>query len=116
MKRNLWYTLEGHKPKPVSLEQWGQLFSEENLHKRVVGKTSVGEVEVSTVFLGVDHNFSNTGPPILFETMIFGGKHDQYQERYATWEEAEAMHKAACELAFHPKWWEFWRWWGLVTW
>src|SRR5215471_17514474 len=26
---------------------------------------------VSTVFLGLDHNYSGVGPPIVFETMIF---------------------------------------------
>lgn len=39
------------------------------------------------------------GPPIVFETMIFGGANDEYQERCSTWEEAEAMHKRACKLA-----------------
>ena len=33
--------------------------------------------------------------PILFETMIFGGEHDQYQERYATREEAVEGHARA---------------------
>ena len=60
---------------------------------RMVATDFVGEVKVSTVFLGVDHNFSNQGPPILFETMVFGGMLDREQQRYATWEKAEAGHK-----------------------
>ena len=28
----------------------------------------------------------------------FGGEHDQYQERYCTWDEAEKGHQIACEL------------------
>jgi hypothetical protein len=56
------------------------------------------KVYVSTVFLGLDHSFGE-GPPQLFETMIFGGEHDEYQERYSTWDEAEAGHKKACKLA-----------------
>ena len=59
---------------------------------RVVGRTIVGGSEVSTVFLGIDHGFTSSGPPILFETMVFGGKHDDYTMRYATWEEAEKGH------------------------
>ena len=55
-------------------------------------------IEVSTIFMGLDHNFSNEGPPILFETMVFGGALDQEQARYATWEEAEAGHKAMVEM------------------
>ena len=52
---------------------------------------------VSTVFLGMDHSFDG-GTPVLFETMIFGGEYDQFQERYCTWDEAEEGHKVACEL------------------
>lgn len=51
---------------------------------------------VSTVFLGLDHRFGGEGPPILFETMIFGGKLDQYQERCCTYAQAIEMHAIAC--------------------
>lgn len=56
-------------------------------------------ITVSTVFLGIDHNYGPEGPPILFETMIFGGPHNNYQRRYCTWDEAEQGHAQACELA-----------------
>jgi hypothetical protein len=52
-------------------------------------------VRISTVFLGIDHNHLRQGPPILFETMIFGGPYDQYMDRYCTWAEAEAGHARA---------------------
>lgn len=55
-------------------------------------------VRVSTVFLGLDHQFGD-GPPILFETMIFGGAHDQFQRRYYTWAEAVNGHAYALNLA-----------------
>jgi len=32
---------------------------------------------------GLDHNFLREGPPILFETMIFGGRHDEFLNRCA---------------------------------
>ena len=38
--------------------------------------------------------------PILFETMIFGGEHHEYQERYTTWDEAIKGHKEAVALVF----------------
>lgn len=67
---------------------------------RIVAQTGDRKVvQVSTVFLGLDHRFGDQGPPPLFETMIFGGEHDEYQERCSTWEEAEAMHTEACKLA-----------------
>lgn len=55
-----------------------------------------GSISVSTVFLGIDHGYN--GQVLLFETMIFGGEHDGYQERYTTWEEAVSGHKIACDM------------------
>jgi hypothetical protein len=55
---------------------------------------------ISTVFLGLDHGFG--GPPKLFETMIFedsGSGEEIYMARCFTYEEAEAMHKAAVTCA-----------------
>jgi len=63
----------------------------------IVQQTTFEEIKVSTVFLGIDHAFGS-GPPLLFETMIFGGKYDEYQERYSTWAQAEAGHEVACAL------------------
>jgi hypothetical protein len=50
----------------------------------------VDGVTVSTIFLGINTSF--IGPPRLFETMVFGGEYDMEQERYSTWDEAEAGH------------------------
>ncbi len=47
---------------------------------------------VSTVRLPFDHSWGD-GPPQLFETMVFGGAHDEWQERYATAEVAQAGHR-----------------------
>ncbi len=55
------------------------------------------EVQVSTVFLHMDHSF-NGGPPLLFETMVFGGLHDNHQVRYTSWEEAEIGHNEICQM------------------
>lgn len=49
----------------------------------IVAKTMVGDVKISTVFLGINCAFDG-GMPLLFETMIFGGPHDCYQRRYVT--------------------------------
>ena len=66
------------------------------------GHKAIGEVRVSTIFLGVDHRIElveSARPPIVFETMIFGGAHDGYQDRCATYDEALAMHEKAVRLA-----------------
>ncbi len=65
---------------------------------RLVAHTHLGDVLVSTVFLGLDHQWAS-GPPLLYETMIFGGPHHRYQERYATREQAEKGHAEAVALA-----------------
>lgn len=57
-------------------------------------------VKVSTVFLGLDHRFGGNGPPLVFETMIFGGENDGEQDRYSTKAEALTGHEALCRLAF----------------
>ena len=90
------YILEGKVPKPCyDLAMWAESLGA----NRHVNKTDLpNDIQISTVFLGMDHSFTG-GTPILFETMIFGGKHDQYQERYATYEEAERGHKRAVKLA-----------------
>lgn len=85
---------------------------------RTVARTHFSEfdLKVSTVFLGLDHNYGPSGPPILFETMTFGppetvewpqlpGKRKQRKtfvarpesdlggmDRYATWDEAIIGH------------------------
>jgi hypothetical protein len=49
-----------------------------------IGEDEVGEARVSTVWLGIDHRGCGDGPPLIFETMIFGGEHDQFCARYST--------------------------------
>lgn len=94
------YILDGHEPKAVDLMTWARWFETAN---RLVAKADLpGDVSVSTVFLGLNHNFSPSGPPLIFETMIFGGEHDQYHERYATWDDAVAGHERAVALASSP--------------
>jgi len=64
------------------------LIGEVVLHDR-----TIENISISTVFLGIDHNFCEEGPPILFETMVFGGKFDGTQQRYPTWDEAVQGHE-----------------------
>ena len=92
------YILEGHKPVRCNgAATWAAWIKGAN---RRVAKEERDGVLASTVFLGVDHRFDCEGPPILFETMILGGPHDQEQEQYSTWEAAERGHLAMCKIAF----------------
>jgi hypothetical protein len=77
---------------------WAKWF--ENTENRILQRDELPNgVCVSTVFLGMDHNYCFEGPPILWETMIFGGEHDSYQDRYNSREAALEGHKQALTLA-----------------
>ena len=87
-----WVLDAEHSPVRATVKEWGVFFSSP---AKVVGYDKVGMAYVSTVFLGINAGFF-AEPPLLFETMIFGGEHDGYQERYATWRQAECGHEQAC--------------------
>lgn len=93
------YILVDRVPVEVDLFAWAQWF-ETAREERMVDATKLpGKVNVSTVFVGIDHNFSGNGPPLIFETMIFGGPHDGYLDRCSTWAQAVTMHRSMCALA-----------------
>jgi len=77
-------------PEPDTM-RWGEWY-EQSWPARRVARTEVGDVHVSTVFLAMDHNWFGDGPPILYETMVFGGDRDGYQWRHHTREQAIAAH------------------------
>ena len=85
------YILVGHRVKlEPDLTKWACWFETSN---RRVARDTVNGISVSTVFLGLDHQFGD-GPPMLFETMTFGpSDHEQLCERCSTWEEAEEQHR-----------------------
>lgn len=66
--------------------------------RRVAEDWPQPDVRVSTVFLGLDHSFG-FGPPLLFESMIFGIDGDTYQEWYTTYDQAKEGHARAVARA-----------------
>lgn len=85
------YILDGKKIVEVDMATWAKWTE---IADRRVEYDEVRGLRVSTVFLGLDHNFSNDGPPILFETMVFNMNDyaDLYCRRYATYDEATIGH------------------------
>ncbi len=65
------YILDDHgEPRAEpDLFTWAKWF-EEAFDKRRVASTEIGDVRVSTVFLGLDHSFGDE-EPIFWETMVF---------------------------------------------
>lgn len=101
----MWYILdENNKPIKSTVLEAGR-WMENNLDKKAVKQESIGDARVSTVFLGLDHAWpKDENTPILWETMIFGGEHDQnYQERYTSYEDALEGHQRAIDLIKNSK-------------
>lgn len=88
----LWVLDADHQPVRARINEWGA-FKANFPDTCRVDLSDVGELTVSTVFLGYDVGYSSIrgGPPILFETMP--GRSD-VADRYATWDEAVAGHAA----------------------
>jgi hypothetical protein len=76
--------------------KWGEWF-ENHYPARRIALSSVGEWTISTIFLGMDHSFED-GPPVLWETMVFGPEpwSDQ-QWRFTTREGAISHHDQIAE-------------------
>lgn len=92
MKLKYYILDERGEPKGATLVEWMFWFKEHN-DDRKVAKERIGDSEVSTVFLGINHNFLDKGPAVLWETMVFGGPLDQEQDRCSgSREQALAMH------------------------
>lgn len=96
------YKLVGHEPVPVhSLREWARWF--ETADRNVMRTELIDGSVVSTVFLGIDHGWSSSGPPVLFETALFADDGDvNVCGRYCTWAEAEAGHREWLERCVPP--------------
>lgn len=95
--RPMFYLLDATgRPVPTTFAAWARCA---DVSQRIVAQEDpIPGVQVSTVFLGVDHG-AGEGSPVLWETMMFGGTHDRrYCERYTSRADAEAGHRRAVEL------------------
>jgi hypothetical protein len=107
-EENLWigqYVLdEQGNPRPErDLLTWAAWYE---TAERQVALTRFSWGRVSTIFLALDHDWraplrveppDSKYKPLLWETMVFGGKLDGKQRRYRSREEALAGHAEAVE-------------------
>lgn len=81
---------------------WARWFEEATTtRRRFVETTILGDgTRISTIFIGINQNWTEIGPPMVFETMIFyGGEFadDMGQWRHATWDRALSFHRHLVE-------------------
>lgn len=87
-----YYILKKGVPAKVSdLLTWAHWFDTKS-PDRIVEKTTIGDVEISTVFFGLDA--SSHEPPRIYRTLV--NPPDMIKEVYATLEEAQAGHEQWC--------------------
>jgi len=93
------YILDGHTPvKTEDMSAWSDwCFGPDNIDRRRVAWDEVGDVRISTVFMGINTGIDH---PEFFETMILGGDHTGAQWRYETWDEAVDGHALAVRLVW----------------
>ena len=100
----------------IELEEWASSFKtidrRVNLTRisRFIIPWPIFQSDVSTVFLGLDHSFTS-GPPQLYETMVFGGPDDQeICERECRRFDAELTHEIIVEQQRSRSAWAWLRW------
>lgn len=90
----IYYILVGRTPFAVDAKMWAREFQKRQIGNdpwRVAYDKIDDHCYVSTVFLGINHNWRNSDP-VLFETMVFGGPLDLDGQRYCTYDDAERGH------------------------
>jgi len=101
------FILKGrHAIEVPSMQEWAEWVMA-NPSGHVLAQDRVGEMEISTVFIG-GWIFAHRKPYPLFETMIFGPPMDGYQMRYDDYEAAMAGHDLAHSLMQGPEAFKAW--------
>ena len=83
-----WMLVNGQPTPTEDREKWGVWYETSGDERRLARTVVCEGVEVSTVFLGMDHSFGG------WETLVFGGVLDGEMDRYSSRENAEAGHAA----------------------
>lgn len=84
---------------PLSIADADRLLGDRDYRR--VALDQIGPYRVSTVWRGVDYAWGEGGPPVIFETMVFGPADDLNDidvVRYSTEAEATAGHEEVCTL------------------
>lgn len=103
---------------PVECLEWAKWIEGHDERRIVKQDRLLNGYFISTVFLGLNHNFSNQGKPLIFETMVFKPTNpftqfpgEAYMERYPTWQKAFNGHRRALRAYSQEL-----TWWLPVNW
>lgn len=86
---------------PLTPDEYVALLTREGQDYRRVAETTLAKAWVSTVWLGINHQYGS-GPPLIFETMVFPNADnltEEYCDRYSTLQEALEGHQKAVNWA-----------------
>ena len=84
----MYYIMENMRPRRAQFFEYAAWYE---THDRTIDRTKIGDVLVSTVFRGVDRSRGD-GPPLIFETRVYGRIFDGETRCYATLGEAKCGH------------------------
>jgi len=96
-----YYILKNNKVQKAESFDDYMVWVHDNPTMKVIGRTTLGDTYISTVFLMIDHSMAlemNPEKPVVFETMIFykdGNSSEEFQERYTSYADALKGHEAA---------------------
>jgi len=93
---NIYYLLKNKKP-VIELD-FNVRAKKHFSQARFVGRYNDWYTFINTAFIWIALWCDSAWLPILFETMIFGGKEDWYVSRCSTREQALVMHEAAVDM------------------
>ena len=110
--RGMHYDRKGREISPWDMMQLKHPRDHKDMDYSRISDTWIGNIRVSTVWLGMNHQWDDTKPPLIFETMIFVNDlylddddpthvdHplDRAQWQYSTRRQAEIGHRQVVRL------------------
>jgi hypothetical protein len=86
------------KSEPIDVISWAHLRG--NMQYCRIAEDDIGNIYISTVWVGVRMSPFDDSPPRIFETMVFNlGADEEYIQQYSTEEAARIGHAAAVNYA-----------------
>lgn len=90
------YRLVDRVPVRCTLLEYAEAMKDDA--NRILAQSTVGELQVSTIFTGIDQNWGGD-VPVLFETVVFGLPDDlRPQWSFSTWDESMEIHAMLVNL------------------